>query len=162
MSEKWFSNKVLDLQLHRAYCLRCTTVSRARLGKGFSFVARQRRILLEDDEFFVDLVLYNRLLRCFVIVEMKTGKLTHQDIGQLQMYVNYYDWCEKIPEEKPTIGILLCTSKNDTVVKMSLPENNTSIHASEYQLYLPTSEQLVKEINEVKQLAREKSVNEKL
>ena len=132
------------------------------MGKGFSFVARQRRILLEDDEFFVDLVLYNRLLRCFVIVEMKTGKLTHQDIGQLQMYVNYYDRCEKIPDEKPTIGILLCTSKNDTVVKMSLPENNTSIHASEYQLYLPTSEQLVKEINEVKQLAREKSVNEKL
>ncbi|MBQ9394866.1 MAG: DUF1016 family protein [Proteobacteria bacterium] len=125
------------------------------MGKGFSFVARQKRILLEDDEFFVDLVLYNRLLRCFVIVELKTSKLTHQDIGQLQMYVNYYDRCEKLQDEKPTIGILLCAGKNDTMVKMSLPENNTSIHASEYQLYLPTSEQLVKEINEVKQLARE-------
>lgn len=126
------------------------------MGKGFSFVARQKRILLEDDEFYIDLVLYNRLLRCFVIVEMKIGKLTHQDIGQLQMYVNYYDRCEKLPDEKPTIGILLCSSKNDTVVKMSLPQNQTSILASEYQLYLPTSEQLVKEINDVKQLAARK------
>ena len=87
------------------------------MGKGFSFVARQRRIMLEDDEFFVDLVLYNRLLRCFVVVELKTGKLTHQDLGQLQMYVNYYDRCEKLEEENPTIGILLCSSNNDTVVK---------------------------------------------
>ena len=78
------------------------------MGKGFSFVARQKRILLEDDEFFADLVFYNRLLRCFVVVELKTGKLTHQDLGQLQMYVNYYDRCEKQEDENPTIGILLC------------------------------------------------------
>ena len=123
------------------------------MGKGFSFVARQKRILLEDDEFFIDLVLYNRILRCFVIVDLKTGKLTHQDIGQLQMYVNYYDRCEKLPEEKLTIGIMLCANKNDTVVKMTLPENNTNILSSEYKLYLPTSEQLVKEINDVKILA---------
>lgn len=123
------------------------------MGKGFSFVARQKRIMLEDDEFFIDLVLYNRLLRCFVIVETKTGKLTHQDLGQLQMYVNYYDRMEKLPEENPTIGILLCTGKNDTTVKMSLPEDNRTILASEYKLYLPTTEQLAKEIDEVRKRA---------
>ncbi len=120
------------------------------MGKGFSFVARQKRILLEDDEFFADLVFYNRLLRCFVVVELKTGKLTHQDLGQLQMYVNYYDRCEKQEDENPTIGILLCSDKNDTVVKMALPEDNSTILASKYQLYLPTTEQLIKEIDEVK------------
>ena len=125
-----------------------------KMGNGFTFVARQKRILLEDDEFFADLVLYNRLLKCFVIVELKTGKLTHQDLGQLQMYVNYYDRTEKLAEENSTIGILLCTSKNDTVVKMALPENNQTILPSEYKLYLPTTEQLVKEINEVKMLAQ--------
>lgn len=80
------------------------------MGKGFSFVARQKRMLIEDDEFFADLVFYNRLLRCFVVIELKTGKLTHQDLGQLQMYVNYYDRFEKTPEENSTIGILLCTA----------------------------------------------------
>lgn len=123
------------------------------MGKGFSFVARQKRILLEDDEFFADLVFYNRLLRCFVVVELKTGKLTHQNLGQLQMYVNYYDRCEKQEDENPTIGILLCSDKNDTVVKMALPEDNSTILASKYQLYLPTTEQLIKEIDEVKQSA---------
>ena len=120
------------------------------MGKGFSFVARQKRILLEDDEFFSDLVFYNRLLKCFVVIEIKTGELTHQDLGQLQMYVNYYDRCEKLPEENPTIGILLCSRKNDTVVRMSLPEKGNTILASQYQLYLPTEDQLVKEINDVK------------
>jgi predicted nuclease of restriction endonuclease-like (RecB) superfamily len=119
-------------------------------GKGFSFVARQKRILLEDDEFFADLVFYNRLLRCFVVVELKTGELTHQDLGQLQMYVNYYDRNEKLPEENPTIGILLCTRKNETLVRTTLPQDNKTILASEYQLYLPTEEQLIKEIDEVK------------
>ena len=122
------------------------------LGNGFTFVARQKRILIEDDEFFADLVFYNRLLRCFVVIELKTEKLTHQDLGQLQMYVNYYDRVEKTPDENPTIGILLCTSKNDTVVKMSLPEDNTSILASQYQLYLPTQEQLTKEIERLRRL----------
>ena len=123
------------------------------MGKGFSFVARQKRILLEDDEFFADLVFYNRILRCHVVIELKTGELTHQDLGQLQMYVNYYDRTEKLPDENPTIGILLCTAKNDTVVRMTLPEDNKSILASQYSLYLPTKEQLIKEINEVKRLA---------
>ena len=126
------------------------------MGKGFSFVSRQKRILIEDDEFFIDLVLYNRLLRCFVLVELKTGKLTHQDLGQLQMYVNYFDRQEKMQDESATIGILLCTSKNDTAVKMALPEDNKTILASQYQLYLPTAEQLINEINEVKLLAQRK------
>ncbi len=122
------------------------------LGKGFSFVARQKRILIEDDEFFADLVFYNRLLRCFVVIELKAGKLTHQDLGQLQMYVNYYDRTERTADENPTIGILLCTSKNDTAVKMSLPEDNSTILASEYKLYLPSTEQLIKEVENAKQL----------
>ena len=122
------------------------------MGNGFGFIKRQKRIMIEDDEFFIDLVFYNRLLRCFVLFEMKTDKLTHQDLGQLQMYVNYYDRVEKLPEENPTIGILLCTQKNDTVVKMSLPENNSTILASQYTLYLPTAEQLKKEVEEVRNL----------
>ena len=97
------------------------------LGNGFSFVARQKRILLEDDEFFADLVFYNRLLRCFVVIELKTHKITHEDIGQLQMYVNYYDRNEKAPDENPTIGILLCADKNDTLVKYTLPDGKSSV-----------------------------------
>mgnify|MGYP000740926707 FL=1 len=116
------------------------------LGNGFSFGARQKRILLEDDEFFADLVFYNRLLRCFVVIELKTHKITHEDIGQLQMYVNYYDRNEKAPDENPTIGILLCADKNDTLVKYTLPENNNTIMASKYQLYLPTEKQLAEQL----------------
>ncbi|MBO7322276.1 MAG: DUF1016 family protein [Bacteroidales bacterium] len=125
------------------------------LGNGFTFVARQKRILIEDDEFFADLVFYNRLLRCFVVIELKTDKLTHQDLGQLQMYVNYFDRVEKTPDENPTIGILLCTAKNDTVVKMTLPKGNSSILASQYQLYLPTQDQLKIEIESLLQRVEE-------
>ncbi|WP_336833261.1 MULTISPECIES: PDDEXK nuclease domain-containing protein [Sphingobacterium] len=117
------------------------------LGNGFSFVARQKRIHIEGDEFFVDLVFYNRLLQSFVIIEIKTHKLTHQDIGQLQMYVNYYDRIEKLPHEHPTVGILLCASKNDAVVKFTLPEDQKQIVASQYDLYLPTEQQLLDEVN---------------
>lgn len=120
------------------------------LGNGFTFVARQKRIILEDDEFFIDLVFYNRLARRFVIFELKTGEVTHQDLGQLQMYINYYDRTEKLPEENPTIGILLCTAKNDTLVKMTLPSDNNTIVASKYQLYLPTEQQLIAEVERVK------------
>lgn len=116
------------------------------LGNGFAFVARQKRIHIEGDEFFIDLVFFNRLLQCFVLIEIKTTKLTHQDIGQLQMYVNYFDRYEKQAFENPSIGILLCTDKNDAVVKITLPENNSTIIASKYQLYLPTEEQLIAEL----------------
>ncbi|WP_304196845.1 YhcG family protein [Flavobacterium alvei] len=116
------------------------------LGNGFAFIARQKRIHIDGDDFFVDLVFYNRLLQCFVIIEIKTEKLTHQDIGQLQMYVNYYDRIEKNDNENPTIGILLCANKNDGVVKFTLPENNKNIIASQYNLYLPTEKQLLEEV----------------
>ena len=116
------------------------------LGNGYCFVARQKRFLIEDDEFFADLVFYNRLLRCFVIVDIKTEKISHKDLGQLQMYVNYYDRHEKLPDENPTIGILLCANKNNEMVKLALPENNQTILASQYKLYLPTEQQLLDEI----------------
>jgi len=117
------------------------------LGNGFSFVSRQKRIHIDGDDFFVDLVFYNRLLQCFVIFEIKTQKLTHQDIGQLQMYVNYFDRVEKQDFENPTIGVLLCADKNDTVVKFSLPEDNKTILASKYKLYLPSEEELIQELH---------------
>ena len=120
------------------------------LGNGFSFVARQKRLLLEDDEYFADLVFYNRLLRCFVVIEIKTHKLSHQDIGQLQMYVHYYDRFEKQDDENPTIGILLCADKNDTMVKLVLPDENNTLLASKYQLYLPSKEQILQQINNCK------------
>ncbi|MCY6368967.1 PDDEXK nuclease domain-containing protein [Actinobacillus pleuropneumoniae] len=130
------------------------------LGNGFSFVARQKRLHLDGDEFFADLVFYNRLLQCFVVIEIKTHKLTHQDLGQLQMYVNYFDRVEKLPHENPTIGILLCADKNDAVVKFSLPENQKQIFASQYQLYLPTEKMLLdemqKEIESFEQKVEEK------
>lgn len=113
------------------------------LGNGFSFVSRQQRIHLDGDDFFIDLVFYNRLLQCHVLFEIKTHKLTHQDMGQLQMYVNFYDRNEKQEYENPTIGILLCADKNDAVVKYSLPKENETILASKYQLYLPSKEDLL-------------------
>ena len=116
------------------------------IGNGFSFIARQKRIHIDGDEFSIDLVFYNRLLQCFVIIEIKTTKLTHEDIGQLGMYVNYYDRFEKQEFENPTIGILLCADKNYAVVKITLPENNKTIIASKYQLYLPTEQQLIDEV----------------
>jgi predicted nuclease of restriction endonuclease-like (RecB) superfamily len=129
------------------------------LGNGFAFVARQKRIHLEGDDFFIDLVFYNRLLQCFVIVEIKTNKLTHQDIGQLQMYVNYFDRFEKQEYENPTIGILLCADKNDAVVKITLPENSKNIIASKYQLYLPSEQQLIDEVRkEIEKLDNDEAI----
>ncbi len=116
------------------------------LGNGYCFVARQKRFLLEDDEYFADLIFYNRLLRCFVIIDIKTKKLKHKDLGQLQMYVNYYDRHEKLTDENPTIGILLCASKNNEMVKLTLPKENQTILASQYQLYLPSESQLLAEL----------------
>jgi len=113
------------------------------LGNGFSFVSRQQRIHLDGDDFFIDLVFYNRLLQCHVLFEIKTHKLTHQDMGQLQMYVNYYDRNIKLERENPTIGILLCADKNDALVKYSLPKDNKTILASEYQLYLPSEQEIL-------------------
>ncbi len=111
------------------------------LGKGFLFEARQKRFTFDGDHYFLDLVFYNRLLRCYLVIDLKLDKLMHQDLGQMQMYVNHYDRHVKLPEENPTIGLLLCREKNDAVVELTLPKD-ANIHAKEYQLYLPSKELL--------------------
>ena len=116
------------------------------LGKGFCFVARQKRLTLDGDHFFVDLVLYNRLLRCFILVDLKLGKLAHQDLGQMQMYVNFYDRFQRAEGEAKTIGIVLCSEKNDAMARITLPEDNEQILARRYQMYLPTEAQLRAEL----------------
>jgi predicted nuclease of restriction endonuclease-like (RecB) superfamily len=116
------------------------------MGKGFCFVARQKRMTLEGDHFYVDLVFYNRLLRCFVLVDLKMGKLTHQDLGQMQMYVNFFDRFQREEHEAKTIGIVLCSDKNDAMVRITLPDDNAQILAARYQMYLPTEEELRAEL----------------
>lgn len=116
------------------------------LGRGFSFVSRQKRFTLDGQDFFIDLVFYNYILKCFVLFDLKTGTLTHQDLGQMQMYVNYYTREMMNPGDTPPIGIVLCAEKNDAVVKYTLPENNQQIFASKYLPYLPTEEELKREL----------------
>ena len=111
------------------------------LGKGFLFEARQKRFTFDEEHFFVDLVFYNWLLRCYVLVDLKIGKLTHQDLGQMQMYVNYFDRFVRLADENPTVGIILCKQKNSALVEITLPQDE-NIHAREYQLYLPDKEEL--------------------
>ena len=122
------------------------------LGKGFSFVARQMRISTETSHFFVDLVFYNYLLKCFVIIDLKTGKLTHQDIGQMDMYVRMFDDLKRGEDDNPTIGIILCDSKDETVVKYSVIKESQQLFASKYQRVLPTEEELIAEIEREKRL----------
>ena len=119
------------------------------LGKGFLFEARQKRFSFDNRHFFVDLVFYNRLLRCYVLIDLKRGELTHQDLGQMQMYVNYFDRRVKTGDELPTVGILLCDRKNDTVVELTLPED-ANIYASKYQLYLPSKQELAAQLSAVR------------
>jgi predicted nuclease of restriction endonuclease-like (RecB) superfamily len=117
------------------------------LGKGFAFVARQERLTLEGDHFYIDLVFYHTILKCYVLIDLKTGKLTHQDLGQLQLYVNYYDHERRTTGDNPTLGLILCTDKNDTVVKYTLgPGQSPKIFASRYKLYLPSEAELREEI----------------
>jgi predicted nuclease of restriction endonuclease-like (RecB) superfamily len=118
------------------------------LGKGFLFEARQKRFSLEEEHFYVDLVFYNRLLRCYVLIDLKLDKLTHQDLGQMQMYVNYFDRYIKTPDENPTIGIILCKRKKDALVELTLPKD-ANIFASQYQLYLPSKEELQQQLQEI-------------
>ena len=117
------------------------------LGKGFLFEARQRRFTFDGEHFFVDLVFYNRLLRCYVLIDLKLGRLTHQNLGQMLMYVNTFDREIKRPEENPTVGIVLCRQKNKAIVEITLPKG-ANIHASEYQLYLPSKEELQRKLIE--------------
>ena len=118
------------------------------LGKGFLYHSRQFRLTFHEKHFWVDLVFYNRLLRCFVLLDLKIGDLTHEDLGQMQMYVNYFDRQLKAPDENPTIGILLCKTKDDALVEMTLPAGNATIFASRYQLYLPSKEELKTQLRE--------------
>jgi len=124
------------------------------LGKGFAFVARQERLTLDGDHFYIDLVFYHTILKCYVIVDLKTGKLTHQDLGQLQLYVNYYDRERRTKGDNPTLGLILCSDKNDAVVRYTLDEGQKKIFASRYKLYVPTEAELRAELRrEVKALA---------
>jgi predicted nuclease of restriction endonuclease-like (RecB) superfamily len=114
------------------------------LGKGFTFVARQKRVTIDEEHFRVDLVFYNRLLKCFVVIDLKIGKLKHQDIGQMMMYVNYFDRVEKTEDENPTIGIILCKDKSKALVEMTLPKDNNQIYASKYLTILPNKDEFKK------------------
>jgi len=122
------------------------------LGKGFSFVSRQYRMTAEDEEFYIDLVFYNYILKCFLLIDLKAGKLTHQDVGQMDMYVRMFE--EKVRQESdnPTIGLILCSEKNNAVVKYSLIKESKQIFTSKYQMYLPTEKQLQKEIETARDL----------
>ena len=111
------------------------------MGKGFLFEARQKRFTFDEDNFYVDLVFYNRLIQCYVLIDLKVDKLTHQDLGQMQMYVNYYDRYKKQDFEKPTVGILLCKEKNDALVELTLPKDS-NVYAAQYELYLPDKKEL--------------------
>ena len=121
------------------------------LGKGFLFQGRQVRFSFEEEHFFVDLVFYNRILKCFVLIDLKIGKLKHQDIGQMQMYVNYYDRNVKLADENKTIGIIICNDKKDTLVEMTLPEDNEQIFASKYSMILPSKDDFMKIVQEEKE-----------
>ncbi len=127
------------------------------LGKGFLFEARQKRFTFDADHFFVDLVFYNRILRCYVVIDLKIGRLTHQDLGQMQMYVNYFDRYIRMKDENPTIGIILCKMKNDALVKLTFPKD-TKVYPARYQLYVPSKEKLRQMLLEWTQ---ETEVNEK-
>jgi predicted nuclease of restriction endonuclease-like (RecB) superfamily len=116
------------------------------LGRGFTFESRQKRISFDGEHFYIDLVFYNYILKCFVLIDLKTGKLTHQDLGQMQMYVNYYTREMMNEGDNPPIGIVLCTDKSESVVKYTLSENNTQIFTSKYKLYMPTEEELKREL----------------
>ncbi|MCX7428965.1 MAG: PDDEXK nuclease domain-containing protein [Planctomycetia bacterium] len=121
------------------------------LGKGFAFMARQQRITLDGQHYWIDLVFYNRLTRSFVLIDLKVGTLTHQDLGQMQMYVNYYQREITAPDENPPIGIVLCADKSEAVVRYTLPEDNQQIFASRYKLYLPTESELAAELQRERQ-----------
>jgi len=122
------------------------------LGRGFSFVARQKRITFDGEHYFIDLIFYNYILKCFVIIDLKVGKLTHQDIGQMQMYVNYYTREMMNEGDSLPIGIILCVDKSDSVVKYTLPEDNNQIFTSKYKLYMPTEEELKRELEKEQEL----------
>ena len=142
----------------------CDNLSRflLELGKGFTFVARQKRLTLDGDHFYADLVFYNTILKCYVLIDLKVGKLSHQDIGQMQMYVNYYDREVRQHDDNPTVGLILCEDKKDAVVRYTLSRENRHIFASRYKLYLPTEAELKAEIKREMKYLNAASPNEYL
>ncbi len=122
------------------------------LGRGFSFVSRQKRITFDGEHYFIDLVFYNYILKCFVIIDLKVGKLKHQDIGQMQMYVNYFTRELMNEGDNLPIGIILCADKSESVVKYTLPDGNNQIFASKYKLYMPSEEELIQELEKEQEL----------
>ncbi len=140
------SHKLVETDLEHAL-IRNLQAFLLELGKGFAFVARQRRITLDGDHFYIDLVFYHTILKCYVLIDLKVGKLTHQDIGQMQLYVNYYDRRQRSTGDNPALGLILCTDKNEAVVKYTLAEGEgKKIFASRYKLHVPTEAQLATEI----------------
>ncbi|MFA5213881.1 MAG: PDDEXK nuclease domain-containing protein [Methanoregula sp.] len=129
------------------------------LGKGFSFVSRQYRISTETSEFYIDLVFYHFILKCFVLIDLKTGSLTHQDIGQMDMYVRLFEDRVKTEGDNPTIGIILCTEKDATVVRYSVLNDSSQLFASRYKLYLPSEQELIEEIEREKEIMRRPDKN---
>ncbi len=129
------------------------------LGRGFAFVARQQYIRADNEDFFIDLVFYNYLLKCFVLLDLKMGKLTHQDVGQMDMYVRMYEDKFKVEGDNPTIGIILCSEKNEAVVKYSVLSDNQQLFASKYVLYLPTEKELKEELERERHLAELRMAN---
>lgn len=131
------------------------------LGKGFAFLARQRRITLDGDHFYVDLVFYHVILKCYVLLDLKVEKLTHADVGQMQLYVNYYDEAERTPGDNPTLGLILCVDKNDLMVRYTLGKENRQIFASRYKLHLPSEKELAEEIRrELREVGGEETGHE--
>lgn len=125
------------------------------LGKGFAFIGRQKRLTFDNDHYYADLVLYHVILKCYVIIDLKTKKLTHNDLGQMQLYVNYFDQEIKMDNDNPTIGLILCAEKSDAMVKYTLGEKNKQIFASKYQFHLPTEHELEVELKrEIKELKK--------
>jgi predicted nuclease of restriction endonuclease-like (RecB) superfamily len=131
------------------------------LGRGFSFIGRQKRITAENEHFFIDMVFYNYILKCFVLIDLKIGKLTHQDIGQMDMYIRMYEDKYKIKGDNPSIGIILCSEKNEAVVKYSVLKDNKHLFSSKYQLYLPTEDELIKELKRERKLIEQQRKDEK-
>jgi len=138
-------SKLYETKLEQALINNLSTFL-LELGKGFTFVARQKRISLDGDHFYIDLVFYNMILKCYVLIDLKIGKLAHRDIGQMQMYVHYYDRELRQADDNPTVGLILCEDKKDAVVRYTLSKENKQIFASRYKLYLPTEEELIREL----------------
>jgi len=132
------------------------------LGRGFSFVAREKRLLYETDEFYVDLVFYNYLLKCFVLIDLKIGKLTHQDVGQMDSYIRMYEDLFKVTGDNPTIGLILCSENNETIARYSVLKESQQLFATKYRLHLPTEAELVAELNREIQCFEEQALRGKL